>query len=267
IASTGTGLGPLITAPFATFLINSFNWRIAYLVIGIVAWLVVIPLSRYLKRDPYEIGELPDGAKTQLEDTKMDENTFLADLSFQQAFRTRSLLFASSLFLVLTHIVPHTMDIGYSAVEAATILSLSGGATIVGRMLFGIASDKLGRKLAVAICTLLQFCAMLWLLWAQDLWMFYLFAILLGLAWGGMGPAMAALIGDTFGLNKLGVILGVLDVGFSTGAAIGPVIGGLIFDISNSYFLAFSLGTLIMLVATLLITLIKQERSPIIIPM
>jgi len=269
IASIGTGLGPMITAPFATFLINSFNWRIAYLVIGIVAWLVVIPLSRFLKRDPYEIGELPDGSKIQLEDTKMEDNTFLADLSLQQAFRTRSfwsvilifLFFASSLFLVLTHIVPHTMDIGYSAVEGATILSFSGGATIVGRMLFGIASDKFGRKLTVAICTLLQFCAMLWLLWARDLWMFYLFAILLGLAWGGMGPAMAALIGDTFGLSKLGVILGVLDVGFSTGAATGPVIGGLIFDISNNYFLAFSLGTSIMLVATVLITLIRPERE------
>ncbi len=275
IASTGTGLGPLVTAPFATFLISRFNWRIAYLVIGIVAWLVVIPLSRLLKRDPHEIGELPDGTKTHLEDAKIEEeDALLADLSLQQAFRTRSfwsiisilLLFSFSLFLVLTHLVPHTTDIGYSAAEAATILSLSGGATIVGRVLFGIASDKLGRKLALVICTLLQFGAMVWLLWAQDLWMLYLFAIFFGLAWGGMGPAMVALIGDAFGLGKLGVILGVLDVGFNTGAAIGPVIGGLIFDVSHSYFLAFSLGAATMLLADLLITLIRQEMNPIIIP-
>ncbi len=267
IASTGTGLGPLITAPFATFLIDRFNWRIAYLVIGIVAWLVVIPLSRLLKRDPHEIGELPDGKKTHLENAKIEKVALPSDLSLQQAFRTRNfwsiisifLLFSFSLFLVLTHLVPHTTDIGYSAVEAATILSLSGGATIVGKMLFGIASDRLGRKLALVICSLLQFGAMVWLLWAQDLWMLYLFAIFFGLAWGGMGPAMAALIGDTFGLGKLGVILGVLDVGFNTGAAIGPVIGGLIFDVSHSYFLAFSLGAAIMLLAALLITLIRQE--------
>ena len=267
IASTGTGLGPLVTAPFATFLIDRFNWRIAYLVIGIVAWLVVIPLSRLLKKDPHEIGELPDGKKTHLENTKIEEVALPSDLSLQQAFRTRNfwsiisifLLFSFSLFLVLTHLVPHTTDIGYSAAEAATILSLSGGATIVGKMLFGIASDRLGRKLALVICSLLQFGAMVWLLWAQDLWMLYLFAIFFGLAWGGMGPAMAALIGDTFGLGKLGVIFGVLDVGFSTGAAIGPVIGGLIFDVSHSYFLAFSLGAAIMLLAALLITLIRQE--------
>ena len=97
--------------------------------------------------------------------------------------------------------------------------------------------------------------------------MLYLFAIFFGLAWGGMGPAMAALIGDAFGLGKLGVILGVLDVGFNTGAAIGPIIGGLIFDVSHSYFLAFSLGAAIMLLSTLLITLIRREKTPIIIPM
>ena len=269
IASTGAGLGPLVTAPFATFLIGRFNWRIAYLVIGIVAWLVVIPLSRLLKRDPYEIGALPDGAKTHLEYAKIEEDTLPSDLSLQQAFRTRSfwsiisifLLFSFSLFLVLTHLVPHTTDIGYSAVEAATILSLSGGATMVGKMLFGIASDRLGRKLALVICSLLQFSAMVWLLWAQDLWMLYLFTIFFGLAWGGMGPVMAALIGDTFGLGKLGVIFGVLDVGFNTGAAIGPVIGGLIFDVSHSYFLAFSLGAAIMLLSTLLIILIRAGKD------
>lgn len=270
IASSGAGLGPLVTAPFATFLIANFNWRTACLVIGVVAWLVVIPLSRLLKRDPYEIGALPDGAETHLEDVKTEEEDVLpADLSLQQAFRTRSfwsitfifLLLTYNLFLVLTHLVPHATDIGFSALEAATILSLSGGATIVGRILLGSASDRVGRKLAAVICTLLQFGAMVWLLWARDLWMLYLFALIFGLSWGGIGPTMAALIGDIFGLGKLGVIMGVLETGAYIGAAIGPVIGGFIFDLNHSYFLAFSLGAAAMLLATLLIALIRREAK------
>ena len=70
---------------------------------------------------------------------------------------------------------------------------------------------------------------------------------------------MAALIGDTFGLGKIGAILGVLDVGFGIGAAVGPLIGGLIFDARQSYFLAFSLAAAVLLVATLLIVLIRRE--------
>jgi len=272
LASVGAGLGPMIMAPFATYLIANFDWRTAFIVMGLLAWLIVIPLSRLLKRDPYEIGAVPDGVKTPLKDTESEKNYVkIADLSLAQAFRTRSfwlvififLLFASSLFLILTHLVPHATDIGFSAVEAATVLSVAGGATIVGRLLLGIASDRIGRKAAAITCTLLHAVAMVCLAQAQDLGTLYLFALLFGLGWGGMGPIMAAIIGDTFGLGKMGAILGVLDAGFNVGAAIGPVIGGLIFDVSHSYFLAFSLGAAVMLVATLLITLIRRETKPL----
>ena len=89
--------------------------------------------------------------------------------------------------------------------------------------------------------------------------MFYLFAIVYGCAWGGSGPSMAALVGDTFGVGKIGSILGLLDAGFSVGAAIGPVMGGLIFDLSHSYLMAFSYGIVAMLVVTLLIALVRRE--------
>ena len=70
---------------------------------------------------------------------------------------------------------------------------------------------------------------------------------------------MAALISNTFGLGKLGVIMGALEVGFGIGAAIGPVIGGRIFDVSHSYFNAFIYGAVVMLLATLLIVPVRRE--------
>jgi len=67
---------------------------------------------------------------------------------------------------------------------------------------------------------------MLWLIWAQELWMFYLFALAYGFAYGGIVPSIGALAGDAFGLRQIGAIMGVLDVGFGVGAAIGPAMGG-----------------------------------------
>jgi len=271
VASCGAGLGPVIVAPFATHLIAEFDWRTAFVIIGLIAWLMVIPLSWLLKRDPYEIGALPDGVKMSSENAG-NKHAPPAGLSISQAFRTRSfwlitlvfLLFACSLFLVVTHLVPHVTDIGFSVVEAATVLSMTGGATLAGRLLLGAASDKIGRKTAPIVCTLLHVMAMVWLLWSEELWMLYLFALAFGFAWGGMGPTMAALIGDTFGLGRLGAILGTLDAGFCAGAALGPYVGGLIFDVSRSYSLAFSLGAAAMVLATLLIALVRREtdRSP-----
>jgi len=270
IASIGAGMGPLMVAPFATYLISAFDWRMAYIIMGAIAWVVVLPLSRLLKRDPREIGMLPDGAEFSAAMTLGQKPVEpAAYLTLWQAIRTRSFwlvvgiffFYAVNMFLVLTHLVPHVTDLGFSAVEAATVLSVAGGATLAGRILLGMASDRIGRKRAAIICVLIKAGAMLWLLWAQEMWMFYLFALVFGLAWGGMGPVMAAIIGDTFGLGRMGAILGVLDAGFNAGAAVGPIIGGVIFDIKQSYSLSFLMGMALILVTSVLISFIRRETG------
>lgn len=61
IAGSGIGLGIVAIAPFATYLISSFGWRKAYLIMGLIAWLIIIPLSRLLRKNPYGIGAEPNG--------------------------------------------------------------------------------------------------------------------------------------------------------------------------------------------------------------
>jgi MFS family permease len=170
------------------------------------------------------------------------------------------LFFGFDLLLVLTHIVPHATDLGFSAGEAATVLSLMGGMSIVGKVLMGKVSDSISRKTAAIACSLLQGGATIWLIWSQDLWMFYLFAAAFGFAYGGIVPVVAALTSDIFGLRNIGTIIGVLNVGWGLGAAIGPAIGGFIFDVRDSYFIAFLLGGTAMLIAAMLISLVRAEK-------
>jgi len=173
------------------------------------------------------------------------------------------LFFGSCFYLILGHLVPHATDIGISEGEAATVFSLMGLASIVGRILMGAISDRISRKLAAIICALLQAGAMLWLIWSRDLWMLYLFALVYGFANAGMGPIVWAITSDVFGLGKIGVIVGVLDIGRGVGAAIGPIVGGLIFDISNDYSMAFLLGAAAMFATALLIAIIGREKDRI----
>jgi MFS family permease len=268
IASFGAGLGPLIAAPFATYLISTFDWRTAFMVIGAIVLVVVIPLSRLLRRDPQEIGLLPDGAKSP---PILNQNVSAAAnyLSVRQSFGTRSFwivfsiffFYAVTIFIILTHLVPHVTDLGFSAADAASVLSIAGGATLAGRILLGVASDRLGRKTAAILCTLIHAVGLLWLLWADEMWMFYLYALVFGLAWGGMGPATAAIIGETFGLGRMGAILGILDSGFNIGAAVGPIVGGVIYDLNRDYSLSFMLGIVLMLVITVLFVFIRRETD------
>ena len=275
IAVSGAGAGTVVMAPFATFLIASFDWRMACIIIGLIAWLIAIPLSLLLKKEPREIGALPDGAKPDSIDISLQKLSIeeggiqAAYLSLPQALQTRSfwlilfawLFFSSCLFLVTTHLVPHATDIGISAVKAATVLGLIGLTAIAGKVLMGITSDRMGRKLTTIVCALLMAGDLLWLTWSQDLWMFYIFALVYGFAYGGFTSSMTALFGDTFGLGRLGAIAGVLDIGFGVGAAIGPAAGGLIFDVNRSYSLAFLLGAAVMLITALLIAVVRRETD------
>ena len=267
IVGSGGGLGIVVMAPLATYLISNLAWRMSFIVMGLIALFLVISLSMLLKKDPHEIGALPDGVKPDAGKIEIEDkqgNTQPTDFSLLQAARTSNfwflgiiwLLFSLCLHLVLTHIVPHVTDIGISAMEAAVALSLIGSVSIPARLLMGWTSDKIGRKVTAIICSLLQAGAMVWLIWSQELWMLYLFAVVYGFGYGGLDPPVVALIGDTFGVRSIGVIMGALVIGWALGAAIGPIIGGLIFDVRSSYSLAFTAGALAMLVASLLVALI-----------
>ncbi len=89
--------------------------------------------------------------------------------------------------------------------------------------------------------------------------MLYLFGVVHGFAFGGFGTAMTVLIGETFSLEGIGKILGVLEIGIFIGAAIGPLLGGLIFDANGSYTLAFLIMAGIGLARIPLVALIKRE--------
>lgn len=273
IAGAGPGLGMIVMAPLATFLISTLDWRTAYIVMGLIAWSLVLPISFLLKRDPQAIGVLPDGIKLSPQsDQKSSLNiehirTPQEGLSLSQSLRTKSfwafifiwVTFGFTIFFISTHMVPHATDLGFSPLEAASILSLIGMAVLLGRVILGILSDRFGRKRSLVLCAVTRAVMLLSLIWVDKLWMFYLFALIYGFATGGFSPIMAALISETFGLPKIGAIIGALDIGFGIGAAIGPATGGFIFDVTEGYLIAFVIGALLMLIAIPLITQVRQE--------
>jgi MFS family permease len=272
IAGSGEGLGTITMAPLSNFLISRFNWKTAYLIIGLITWAVIIPLSRLLKKEPGEIGALPDGVTVEDEDMATmtpDAQTQESGMTLAETLKTRGFwavagiwfFFSFCMSMLFTHIVPHVTDIGITATEGAIIISIMGAARVCGMIGLGIIADRTGRKKIAVISTLVQAGAMVWLLWTQELWMFYLFAIIYGLGNGGLFSGVTSLLGDTFGLERLGSILGLLEIGWGLGAGIGPLIGGFIYDTSSSYSLAFILGAASMTAITFLVIMLQPMSS------
>lgn len=270
ITTSGSGLGILIVAPFAAYLIDNFNWRISYIVIGLIAGLLVISMALLLRRDPGESGALPDGVKSDIARTRLTdvgENFQPAGLSLLQATRTSNfwlllsiwLLLGLCISLVITHVVPYATDTGVSIIEASTILSVVSGFMILSRLLVGRVSDTIGRKIPAIVCAVLGAGALVWLTLSHNLWMFYTFAIVWGFYQGGLGIASLAMASDFFRGPNLGKIIGVLDAGFLTGSAIGSFLGGFIFDVTGSYFIAFAIGATAVLLTGLFVSLTSRR--------
>ncbi|HEX7475212.1 MAG TPA: MFS transporter, partial [Dehalococcoidales bacterium] len=131
---SGEGAGTLAVAPLATFLIASFNWQTAYLIIGLFAGLLMVGFALFLKPVPRSV-EITAAAHTSSSPHTYAANAIpAADFSLKQAARTRSfwflgliyLLFSFNFYLVLAHIVPHATDLNFSASRSAIIISLIG---------------------------------------------------------------------------------------------------------------------------------------------
>ena len=261
IVSSGGGIGMIIMAPISAYLISGYGWHTSYLFLSLIAFFTLIPCALLLKRPSSGVASLPD-----VEEQHYNEP---GGFSLLQAAKTRSFwlllailfLFSSCSYVVLTHIVPHAIDLGITPIEAASMISFIGIGSVLGRLVMGRLSDSIGGKQAFLICTLLMAGAMLWLIGSSNLWMLYLFTIIFGFSFGATAPLNAVLIGDSFGLRHVGLIMGVIDIGWGIGAASGPALAGYIFDISGSYTPAFLGGIVAALVAAVLILFLRMPKA------
>lgn len=266
IVLSGTGIGALIAAPAAERLIAAYNWRLSYIITGVIVLIVVITLSQYLKRDPGKMGLTPYG------EVRGQESLRSGGFTLKEAALTRQFWFyfgmlvcyGYCMFTVMVHIVPHVISIGISPAVAASVLAVIGAFTIAGRLLLGGVADKIGNKRIFVLGFSLMFLAFLWLIVARELWMLYISAGILGFVQAGMGVSEAPFIAKVWGLKAHGMIFGLSGVGFTTGSAIGPIVTGYIFDVTNSYQLAFTVSAVFAAVALACILAVTPlKNSPI----
>jgi OFA family oxalate/formate antiporter-like MFS transporter len=271
IVTCGVGLGSIWIAPVAAHFIESFGWRLSFVFIGLIALITIIPSSFFLRRAPSLVVALPeDDNKVTVEINNLDKpQKEIKEFSPRQAVKTKNFwlvtgiwaFHAFCLFTVTTHIVPHAIDSGISPTGAAPILSVLGLASLPSRIVFGPLSDRIGRKSVALMSALLMAASMVWLMWSSGLWMLYVFAAIFGVAYGGLSPATTAMVSDSFGTRNLGSIMGLLEVGWVLGAAVGPALAGYIFDATQKYFLAFLLVAIAAVIIAVLVPFIKSPKA------
>lgn len=276
IVSSGVGLGTLVLIPAAERLIAAYGWSTTYLIIGVATWVLMIPASLLLRRGPGERQRLAYGENGTSSFSEADRKILLSTspesgMTVKAAMRHRHLwmlvttyfLFNFCLQMVMVHLVAYATDMGTPSFIAATFISIVGAGSMVGRLLMGTASDRIGSHNALLICCTILMVTMVSLIFSRDLWMFYTFAIVFGFAYGGEVPQMPVLIGRFFGLRSVAALVGVVVFGATSGGALGAWAGGRVFDVTQSYQVAFIIAAAASFLAIVITLRLKQARPPV----
>ncbi len=266
IVKVGTGAGQMIIPFLTSILIVSYGWRNSCFIIGVAVLVVLVLIAQVLRRDPGLMGLTPDWG----EEGPAHKSLLSSEgLSLHEALRTRQFwtLFAANLsivfclMIVVVHIVPYAQDIKATATRAAGVLSTIGGVSMAGRFISGLTIDRIGSKRVMIFSFILLIIGLLWLQFAKELWMLYLFAVIYGVAHGGFFTAISPIVAEFFGIKAHGALFGIVVFSGTFGGAIGPVLAGYIFDVTAGYGLAIWICTLISALGFTLISLLKPIEA------
>lgn len=276
IALAGSSLGQFALVPLFTIITLRHGWRLSYFAIGLVMLVVNIILAVLVMRgDPEALGQRPFGYRSTKRagaDQHGASGTWLRDLGLRDAMHTRSFwLFSivmfvcgSGDFLVATHLIPLVTDYGISPVTAGHMLALFGLMSLAGVLVAGPISDLIGNKIPIALTFLLRFLLFLLVLRYQTLGSFYVFALLFGFTLLITAPLTATLMGKLYGFSHVGLITGCITTIHHVGGGLWAYLGGLIFDQTGSYQLAFVFSTIMALAAFFSSIFIIEKRHRVV---
>ena len=255
LVTAGMGMGTLVTAPLATWLISAYGWRMAFTVLGLMVWAVVLPMALLLRAPPVMAASGTAGG----------------GMTAGAALRSPALLAVAFTYFCccaahsgpIFHMVSYAVDCGIAPMTAATLLGAQGLAGVAGRIGGGMVADRLGEKPTILMALLLQAGAIAAYVTISAPTQFLLLGMVFGLSYGAVMPLYAVLVRNWFGPAVMGTAFGAVSMAATFGMATGPVIGGWLRGIGGDYLWMYAASAAIGLGALLIATTFRAPAAPV----
>jgi MFS family permease len=237
IVTSGVGLGSFVIVPIISLLIAKLDWRTAYLITGLFAFLIIASFSLFLKsRQDTHIKQTKFVLKHEADVKSIHSGTLIIIKSPKFIWLFLMWMFYSfCLFTFTTHIVAYSISLNINPINAALIISIYGLANIPSRLISGWLCTKYSKRLIASLSSFGIVVSLVMIVYFSSLGMLLLISGIFGFSCGFGSPPMTSWIGDTFETKHAGKIFGMLDIASVIGAASGPAIAGYIFDLTVSY--------------------------------
>jgi MFS family permease len=267
IATLGGGSGIFFVAPVADALIVNLGWRDAYLWLGLISGGLIIISALFLTQDPALKGMRPYGAeeetsasiKPKSEPARRDFWFIRTWLFWRMVGTVGMWWFAGS--IVYVQIAPYLLEKGFAGPFVATLVTALGAGSCIGRVIMGLACDRIGGQRAYQISITVSLLAMVALVAvdAPTPSLFVLFA--LGYGIGGTSTQITTMSVELFGTASVGALLGTVMACVGAIGAGGPVVAGMIHDTGHSYAPAYLMGAVVFGVSLLATVSLNRPSS------
>ena len=267
--SLGLALGGIFV-PAIAWSMQSFGWRATAFASGMIVILAGWPLSGVFRfRRPEDHGETVDGLPAAAAGRGDAGPDTQREFSARAALRTGAFWLISLghafalliVYAVIVHAIAHMKEsMGYSIAQASLVITLMTAAQVGGVLTGWAIGDRFDKRFVAAVCMLMHAVGLLMLAYATGIAMLAAFAVLHGVAWGLRGPLMQAIRADYFGRRAIGMILGLSSLITVIGQIGGPIVAGMLADLTGDYRAGFTVLAVLAGLGSLFFLLAKRPR-------
>lgn len=267
VAFAGAGPGALLILPWLQAIISRSGWQASCWTLGLLILVVLLPINLLVRKRPADLGLYPDGERVSSVGTGAQRASNIVDASWAAVeWTTRRALGTARFWWVVlgyfcagftwyavqVHQTKYLIEIGFSPMQAAWALGLVAGVAVPGQIMLGALSDRIGREIVwtitsagFAICYL----ALLAMAGGRSETLLYVMILSQGMLGYGMTAVMGPIAAEIFEGPHFGAIFGILSMALIGGGAAGPLVTGVIHDVTGSYNAAFVLSILLCVIS------------------
>ena len=279
LAMEGFSVGGVLLIPILTWAIdpefsNRPGWRATAAGIGLLVVVLAYPISRLIRNKPEDYGQHPDGSTPLRVTAGVREAPESAapefDYTWQAAIRTRSFWLitmghaCSSTVIVtlMVHLGPMLDDRGFSLQMVGWVVSTYTAVGAVFTLVGGFVGDRMPIRVAIFGFSAVQSIAVFVLLFADSNFLLFLFAVILGIGFGGRNPLTTAIRGAYFGRKAFASITGISMVPMNVLLLASPLFAGIMFDIQGTYVVPFTVVAVVSLIGSALFLPLGAPEVP-----
>lgn len=263
IATAGFSLGQIALPLLSAFLLTRYGWSWPFLVLALAVAVVGFPSAIAMKEE----------ASSRRTESSGDVRAAIpgkGSFTLSAAVRTGPywyvwaiyLISAVSLQMLIFHVIAYATDVNIDPAAATLILTIMGAGTLLARLTVSRLVSRIGLKYTMAFAIAIQIPVLFWLIGAREVEAFYAIALVYGLAQGALSPVIPTLAVEYFGPRWVGALIGFLGFGYALGSVLGPIVAGVVVDLTHSYVIALVLIGILTAASLGMSLVLKRPAAP-----